>query len=138
MNVSKYIFNFGNGLARWIHIRKLSGEHLKFFLRTSNKFVPFDLIILFLGIYSVVLVKISNKKRYNVNIPLKYIYIFIYISQNDICNFAYMCKDFYFNILGKLCIMKILHQYKSRENMTVNFYVPITWLQKLFFFSRNY
>lgn len=68
------------GVINWY---ELSVEHLKIFQRTSKKLMPFNFIILFLGKYSVVLAKISNK---------------------DI----HTHEDFYFSILGQIFIMENL------------------------------
>ena len=60
-------------LVQLINWYKLSGEHLKFFSENFKEAHAFDSIVLFLGIYSVVSVKISK---------------------------LHTQKDFYINILG--------------------------------------
>lgn len=95
-------------LAQLINWYRLSGEHLKFFSENLKEARAFDPIVLFLGIYSVVPVKISN---------------------------LYMQKDFYINILGIFLLWKILYQ--LRENITTNLYVPLIQLQQLVRFSQS-
>ena len=70
---------------------KLPGKDLKIFFRTSKRSMPFVFIIPFLGIYSVVLVKISSKD----------IYIYIYThthTHTEIFISVFYYGKFYTNI----------------------------------------